>query len=63
VFTYLLVFEYTKNGNLYVINKTVTLKHAFCGNCVEEQQELVKAQLDHKVWLTNVIQIDPGSKR
>lgn len=62
MFTYLLVFMYTKNCHLYVINKTVTQDHAFCEDCVKKQQELVKAEVGQKVWLTNIIPIEPGCK-
>ena len=55
MYTYLLVFQYTKNGNLYVFNKTIMLGEKFSVDDIENQEKIAHDERDYKCWLVNVV--------
>ena len=65
MYTYILVFYYTKNGNSYFPSKTITLDHSFGEDDIELQKSLALAsgQYDTKtIYIHDLIGIAPSRK-
>lgn len=62
MYTYLVVFQYTKNCHLFVLNKIITLELPFCEDDVETQEKIASEKNEHKTWIINIIPIEPSRK-
>lgn len=59
MFTYLLVFYYTKNGNTYFTNSVVTQNQPFSVVDKERYELLETSNNQHRTILVNIIDIEP----
>jgi len=61
MYTYLIVFFYTKNGNSYFPDKIITLDHPFCQDDVETQKAIALKEygLSKTIHIHNLIKIEP----
>ena len=62
MFNYLVIFQYTKNGNLYSKNRVIKLNHEFGVDDIEIQEEWARLEFEHKSWIVNVIPLAPSLK-
>ena len=60
--TYLVVFQYTADRNLYSINKVVTLSLPFSADDIETQEKLASEENKHKSRIVNIIPIEESRK-
>ena len=60
MFVYLLVFNYTKNGNSYFTNRIVFLDQPFSVTDTEKYELPESAKNDHLTRLINIISIAPS---
>jgi len=64
VYTYIIVFYYTKNGNSYFPSKTITLKLPFCEDDAETQKVLALKEYDlsKTIYIHDLIPIEKSRK-
>lgn len=65
MYTYIIVFYYTKNKNSYFPSKTITLKQPFCEDDIEIQKALALAsgEYDTKtIYIHDLIPIEKSRK-
>lgn len=63
MFLYFLVFEYTKNGNSYKINKTILLDNEFSVDDWETQEKITSDENQRKCRLTFFSPIAPSQSQ
>ena len=61
-YTYLIVFNYTKNGNAYFTNKTITIKLPFSEDDLVTQEEIATKENGHKTRIVGLYTIEKSRK-
>lgn len=64
MYTYIIVFYYTKNGNSYFPSKTITLDQPFSEDDAEIQKVLALKEygLSKTIHIHDLIEIEPSRK-